>query len=75
MQNKFAMYLFNFFHHFFGCVFNCVPRRIWQRLGTSPHRASLLLLHCCGRDAPFPLSLSPRPAPLALAHHSPAQRC
>jgi len=44
MQNKFVLYLLYFFDHFFGCGFNCVPRRIWQRLGTSPHRATLGML-------------------------------
>jgi len=63
------------FDHLFGCGFNCVPRRIWQRLGTSPHRASFSLLLCRGRDAPVPLSLSRNPPPLAWAPHSPTQRC
>jgi len=75
MQNKFVMYLFYFFDHFLGCGFNCVTRRIWQRLGTSPHRASLLLLLCWGRDAPSPLSLSLPPPCLAWAPKSPTQRC
>jgi len=63
MQTKFVVSLFYFLDHFFGFGFSCVPRRIWQRLGTSSHRATLGLLLCSGRDAPSVFSIAPRPPP------------
>jgi len=76
MQNTFVLYLIDFFDHFFGCCSICVPRRIWQRLGTSPHRATRGMPLCCGRDAPSRFSLAPPPPPpLAWNPRCPPQRC